>query len=85
MAPLRRHCGKARPKRQHKQNEAVLPYFRISRVRANEILSRIERTLSQWRETGLTLGITNQELDQFVDAFEHPEREAARQAAQRGA
>jgi serine/threonine-protein kinase HipA len=63
---------------------SVLPYFRISRVRANEILSRIERALSQWRETGLALGMTNQELDQFADAFEHPEREAARQAAQRG-
>ncbi len=63
---------------------SVLPYFRISRVRANEILSRIERALSQWRETGLALGLTNQELDQFADAFEHPEREAARQAAQRG-
>ena len=53
-------------------------------MRANEILSRIERALSQWRETGLALGMTNQELDQFADAFEHPEREAARQAAQRG-
>jgi serine/threonine-protein kinase HipA len=63
---------------------SVLAYFRISRVRANEILSRIERALSKWHETGLSLGMTNQELDQFADAFEHPEREAARQAAQRG-
>ena len=63
---------------------SVLSYFRISRVRANEILSRIERALSQWRETGLALGMTKQELDQFADAFEHPEREAARQATQRG-
>ena len=63
---------------------SVLPYFRISRERANEILSRIERALSQWRETGLALGMTKQELDQFAEAFEHHEREAARQAAQRG-
>ena len=63
---------------------SVLPYFRITRKRANEILRRIERVLSQWRHMGLALGMTNQELDQFADAFEHPEREAARQATQRG-
>jgi serine/threonine-protein kinase HipA len=57
---------------------SVLPYFRIPRARAKEILSRIERSLARWRETGLALGMTNQELDQFVDAFEHPERDAAR-------
>jgi serine/threonine-protein kinase HipA len=62
---------------------SVLPYFRISRGRANEILRRIERALSQWRKMGLALGMTNLELDQFADAFEHPEREAARQAVQR--
>ena len=60
---------------------SVLPYFRISRGRANEILRRLERAISQWRKTGLALGMTNHELDQFADAFEHPEREAARQAA----
>jgi len=60
---------------------SVLPYFRITRKRANEILRRIERVLSQWRHMGLALGMTNQELDQFADAFEHPEREAARNAA----
>jgi serine/threonine-protein kinase HipA len=63
---------------------SVLPYFRISRGRANEILRRIERAISQWRKTGLALGMTNHELDQFADAFEHPEREAARQAARKG-
>jgi serine/threonine-protein kinase HipA len=62
---------------------SVLAYFRIPRARANQILSRIERALSKWRETGLTLGMTNQELDQFANAFEHAERTAARQAAQR--
>ena len=29
------------------------------------------------------LGMTNQELDQFADAFEHPQREAARKAIRR--
>ncbi|HWQ92477.1 MAG TPA: type II toxin-antitoxin system HipA family toxin [Clostridia bacterium] len=60
---------------------SVLPYFRISRKRANVILSRIDRSLSQWRETGSSLGMTNQELNQFGDAFEHSERQAARKAA----
>jgi serine/threonine-protein kinase HipA len=62
---------------------SVLPYFRVSRARASETLSQIEFALSRWRETGLALGMTNQELDQFADAFEHPERKAARKAAQR--
>ena len=62
---------------------SVLPYFRIPRTRANEMLRRIERAISQWRERGKALGMTKQELDQFADAFEHAERAAARQAAQR--
>jgi len=62
---------------------SVLSYFQISRARAKEILGRIEQALSQWREVGAALGITNQELDQFADAFEHPEREAARKAIRR--
>jgi serine/threonine-protein kinase HipA len=63
---------------------SVLPYFRISRARANEILAQAERALSQWRAAGSALSMTDAELDQFADAFEHPEREAARQAARRG-
>ena len=59
---------------------SVLPYFRISQTRGNEILRRIERTLSGWRKTGRGLGMTNKELDQFADAFEHSERQAVRQA-----
>jgi serine/threonine-protein kinase HipA len=62
---------------------SVLPYFRIRRTRANEILSRIERALSGWRKTGLALGMTKRDLDQFADAFEHAERNAAQQAAKR--
>jgi serine/threonine-protein kinase HipA len=63
---------------------SVLPYFRISRVRANKFLSRIERTLSRWRETGSALGMSKGELDQFADAFEHAERDAARKAIRKG-
>jgi serine/threonine-protein kinase HipA len=64
---------------------SVLPYFRISRTRANLILIRMDRALSQWRKAGLALRMTNKELDQFADAFEHPERNAARKAAHRRA
>jgi serine/threonine-protein kinase HipA len=62
---------------------SVLPYFRIPRARANKILRRMERAISQWRERGKALGMTKQELDQFADAFEHTERTAARQAVRR--
>jgi serine/threonine-protein kinase HipA len=57
---------------------SVIAYFRIPRARANKILGRIEGAVSQWRQTGLALGMTKQELVQFADAFEHAEREAAR-------
>jgi len=49
--------------------------------RAKGILLKMEHALSHWRATGLALGLTERELDQFSDAFEHSEREAARQAA----
>jgi serine/threonine-protein kinase HipA len=63
---------------------SVIPYFRILRTRANNILRRIEIAISQWRQLGRSLGITKRNLDRFADAFEHPEREAARQAVKRG-
>ena len=64
---------------------SVLPYFRMTQEQASQSLNRIERALSKWRETGLSLGMTTSELDQFAEAFEHPEREAARRAARRRA
>lgn len=60
---------------------SVIAYFRISRGRANKILSRIEAAVSRWRQTGLSLGMARKELAEFADAFEHREREAARRAA----
>jgi serine/threonine-protein kinase HipA len=42
----------------------------------------MEHALSRWRETGSALGMTSRELDQFSDAFEHPERDAVREALQ---
>jgi serine/threonine-protein kinase HipA len=62
---------------------SALSYFQISRPKAKDILGRIERALSKWRKVGASLGMTNKELDQFTEAFEHPEREAARKAMRR--
>jgi len=62
---------------------SVIPYFQISVAQAGAILLKLERVLARWRKTGLALGMTERELDQFSEAFEHPEREAARRAATR--
>ena len=59
---------------------SVIAYFRIPVQRAKEILREIEHTLSGWCEEGKALGMTDRELDQFSDAFEHSERKAAQRA-----
>jgi serine/threonine-protein kinase HipA len=59
---------------------SVIPYFRITPKRAREILSAVEHAVAGWRKKGRAIGMTEAELDQFTDAFEHPEREAARKA-----
>lgn len=56
---------------------SVAPYFRIDRESAIRILHEVERATSRWRQVGHSIGMSNRELDQFVDAFEHPEREIA--------
>jgi len=33
--------------------------------------------LADWRLTGRSIGMSDSELDQFADAFEHSERKAA--------
>lgn len=58
---------------------SVIAYFRIPLARAKEILGEVERAVSGWRGYGKSLGMTNRELEPFADAFEHPERKAARQ------
>jgi serine/threonine-protein kinase HipA len=60
---------------------SVIPYFQITKERAKEILLKMERVISGWREAGKALSMTQRELDQFSEAFEHLEREAARRAA----
>lgn len=60
---------------------SVAPYFRILPPRARHILGEVEHAVSGWRDEGRRLGMNARELDQFADAFEHTEREAARKIA----
>lgn len=60
---------------------SVLPYFRIAPERGRAILGEVDAAVAAWRDEGLALGLTGDELDGLADAFEHPERDAARQAS----
>jgi serine/threonine-protein kinase HipA len=59
---------------------SVAPYFKISRARAREVVAHVERVVARWRDEGRSLGMTEGELEPFVPAFEHSERDAARRA-----
>ena len=59
---------------------SVAPYFRLTPARAKAILAEVENSVGAWREEGRALGMTEVELDSFAEAFEHPERDAARRA-----
>ncbi|MCX6968659.1 MAG: type II toxin-antitoxin system HipA family toxin [Verrucomicrobia bacterium] len=59
---------------------SVIAYFRITPARAREILGAVENAVSKWREAGRALRMSDRDLEQFAEAFEHPERDAARQA-----
>ena len=55
----------------------VAAYFKLDKKAAVKILAEVERTVSTWRVRGRELGMSAGELEQFADAFEHREREAA--------
>jgi serine/threonine-protein kinase HipA len=57
---------------------SVIAYFRIAPARAKEILGEVERAVASWRKAGRAIGMTDDELEPFVDAFEHSERDSAR-------
>jgi len=57
---------------------SATPYFRIVKPRAKTILGEVESAVARWRDEGRALGMTDVELDQFADAFEHAERGTAR-------
>jgi len=62
---------------------SIAPYCRIDLGVAQGMLAKIERAVSLWRGCGRDVGMTDAELDQFSDAFEHSERDAARRISQR--
>ena len=62
---------------------SVRAYFRIGEARAAHILGEVEAAVARWREEGRALGMTDVELEEFADAFEHDERAAARRASAR--
>jgi serine/threonine-protein kinase HipA len=55
---------------------SVVPYFRLDTARAGQILIEVEHAVSTWRQLGRQLGMSQVELDQFAEAFEHQERRA---------
>ncbi|CAN5753568.1 type II toxin-antitoxin system HipA family toxin [soil metagenome] len=59
---------------------AAASYFAIPPARAHSILADVERAVARWRDVGETLGMTDEELDAFTDAFEHEERRVAQRA-----
>jgi serine/threonine-protein kinase HipA len=59
---------------------SVIAYFRIKPARAKEILSEVARAVSNWHVVGRGLGMSEEELEPFADAFEHSERAAAKKA-----
>ncbi len=56
-------------------------YFAVPLMRAREIIADVDAAVARWRDVGRDIGMTDQELDQFADAFEHSEREAAQKIA----
>ena len=57
---------------------AVRAAFGIPRPRSLDILREVELAVAEWRAEAKALGLSKREIDAFADAFEHPERAAAR-------
>jgi serine/threonine-protein kinase HipA len=57
---------------------SVIAYLRITATRAKEILSDVTHAVNGWRRTGQSIGMSEEELEPFADAFEHGERDAAK-------
>ena len=49
---------------------SVAPYFRITKSRAKDLLTGMQRTVGTWQKVGADLGMTTAELSQFGEAFE---------------
>jgi serine/threonine-protein kinase HipA len=57
---------------------SVIAYFRITNARAKEISSEVVQSVESWRTTRQSIGMSDEELEPFVDAFEHAELNAAK-------
>jgi serine/threonine-protein kinase HipA len=55
--------------------------FGLASPRAKEIIGEVESVVSKWRMEARGIGLKSSEIDQFADAFEHPERAAARKTS----
>ena len=60
---------------------SVTPYFRIGMPRAREILREVIVAVARWRREAKTLGMNARDIEDFAEAFEHPERGAAKKVA----
>ena len=59
---------------------SVTAYFGMKRDAAGTVLGEVVAAVSDWRRIGQSIGMADKELDQFSEAFEHPEFDAARKA-----
>jgi len=57
---------------------SIAPYCRIDAASSARILADVDRAVARWRKSGRVIGMNDRELDQFADAFEHSERDAAK-------
>jgi serine/threonine-protein kinase HipA len=57
---------------------SVIAYFLITARRAKEILRDVAHAVDGWRKIGKRIGMSDEELEPFADAFEHTQRNAAR-------
>lgn len=55
------------------------PYFLVAKDHAREILKAMTEAIGQWRTVAASpdIGMTSREMAQFVDAFEHDQRNVA--------
>ncbi len=50
---------------------SVAPYFRIGSTQAESIIVEVHDAVASWRQVGANLGMSADELDSFVDAFDY--------------
>lgn len=56
---------------------SICAYCRIDVAKAKSILKAVNQVVATWRKRGREIGMSEFELDQFIDAFEHKERTSA--------